>query len=67
MKLWTTGAAQKISMMLKVSVCESQDGAAAVRRARTNDEMGQISVKTSGCKSATVTAQVTVDRLYYAD
>ncbi|XP_029025443.1 oocyte zinc finger protein XlCOF6-like [Betta splendens] len=47
MKSWTSGAAQKISMMLKVSVCEAEDGAAEGNRVRPNDKLKQISEEAS--------------------
>lgn len=45
MEAWTKDAVEKISMMLKVSLPEAEDGPAAEQRAGLNDEMRQTSVK----------------------
>ncbi|XP_060917730.1 zinc finger protein 883-like [Labrus mixtus] len=52
MSAWTKSAAEKILMMLKVSLCEAEDGAAAEQR--LTDETNQTSVKLKATKAGRV-------------
>ncbi|XP_034752712.1 oocyte zinc finger protein XlCOF6-like isoform X3 [Etheostoma cragini] len=45
MESWTKGAVEKILMMLKVSLCEAEDGPAAERRAGLTNKTRQTSMK----------------------
>ncbi|XP_040915707.1 gastrula zinc finger protein XlCGF26.1-like isoform X2 [Toxotes jaculatrix] len=45
MGAWTKGAVEKIALMLRVSMCEAEDGPAAEQRAGPNDKTKQMSVK----------------------
>ncbi|KAK2818873.1 hypothetical protein Q5P01_024434 [Channa striata] len=45
MESWTRGALEKISLMLKVSMCEAEDAPAAEKRPRLNDETTQTCLK----------------------
>ncbi|KAF3702305.1 Zinc finger protein 234 Zinc finger protein 269 Zinc finger protein HZF4 [Channa argus] len=56
MESWTKGALEKISVMLKVSMCEAEDGPSVDRRPRLNDETTQTCPKLKARQGGAVPA-----------
>lgn len=63
MEAWAKGAVEKLLMMLKVSMCEAEDGPAAGQRAGLNDKTRQTSVKSKAGRGAGRKKRKSVNRL----